>query len=290
MDQTPLAEGEGGALQRTAARSEAATAGSGPYPAIVEGDPTLATHTIYRPQALDAFSASVRLPIVAWGNGGCASSSFPFRSFLLEVASHDFLVVAIGQADALGPDPGLGRTRPSQLLDGIDWAIVEHSRPASIYAGKLATDRIAVMGQSCGGLQALAVSPDPRITTSVVWNSGLLTAPPPPHRPIPHVDKSVLQRLHAPVAYFVGGVGDIAYANAMDDVARIERVPVFFGSIDVGHGGTFEEPSGGEFGRVAVAWLKWRLMDDQTAGALFAGAGCGLCADPRWQVIKKQMA
>jgi hypothetical protein len=30
-------------------------------------------------------------------------------------------------------------------------------------------------------------------------------------------------------------------------------------------------------------------MDDQAAGALFAGTDCGLCADPRWQVIKKRL-
>ena len=174
-------------------------------------------------------------------------------------------------------------------MDAIDWAIAEHTRRESSYAGKISTDKIAVMGQSCGGLQALAVSPDPRITTSVIWNSGVLTAPPPPGLPMPPLDKEVLQRLHAPTAYFLGGVDDVAYANAMDDVARIDGVPLFFGSIDVGHGGTFAEPYGGEFGRVGAAWLKWRLLDDQAAGALFAGPACGLCTNPRWQVIKKQL-
>lgn len=264
--------------------------GTGPYPAIVEGDPTLPTHTIYRPEALDPFGANLRLPIVAWGNGGCASSSLPFRPFLLEIASHGFLVVALGAAQDLEREPVFSSTEASQLLDAVGWATAEHARAGSRYAGKIATDRIAVMGQSCGGLQALAVSPDPRITTTVVWNSGLLTAPPPPHIKVPVVAKSVLAQLHAPVAYFLGGVEDIAYANALDDVARIDRVPLFFGSIDVGHGGTFAEPHGGEFGRVGVAWLRWRLKEDQAAGALFAGADRGLGADARWQVITKQLS
>lgn len=287
MDQSPVVKREDEAFRHPAAHVEPGTAGSGPYPAIVDGDPTLATHTIYRPQALDAFAAQARLPIVAWGNGGCTSSSLPFRPFLLEVASHGFLVIALGPAHEQTAEAVVGSTQASQLLEAIDWAIAEDGRLESKYAGKIATNRIAVMGQSCGGLQALAVSHDPRITTTLVWNSGLLTAPPPPHLSIPHVDKSALQVLHAPVAYFLGGVQDIAYANAMDDVGRIEHVPLFFGSIDVGHGGTFEEPNGGEFGRVGVAWLKWQLMDDQAASALFAGVDCGLCTDPRWQVIKK---
>src|SRR3712207_2062369 len=94
--------------------------------------------TLFRsPQTLDAFGDGARLPIVAWGNGGCMNSSFPFRNFLLEIASHGFLVVAIGLAHDLGTDPGVGRTKPSQLLDGIDWAIAEHTRPWSRYVGKL---------------------------------------------------------------------------------------------------------------------------------------------------------
>ena len=267
MDLSQATDRRDALFQHPDTGSNGGIAGTGPHPAIVVADPSLPTHTIYRPRLLEPFGPSARLPIVAWGNGGCANSSYPFRNFLIEIASHGFLVAAIGQADDLGPDPGVGRTRSSQLLDAIDWAIAEHNRPESAYAGKLAIDKIAVMGQSCGGLQALAVSPDPRVTTSVIWNSGLLTAPPPPHLPMPHVDKAVLQRLHAPVAYFLGGVEDVAYANALDDVARIDRVPLFFGSVDVGHGGTFSEPNGGEYGRVGVAWLQWRLMDDPTSGS-----------------------
>jgi hypothetical protein len=289
MDQLPSAERSHDARERPDTSQGGAGAGTGPYPAIVEGDPSLPTHTIYRPQDLDAFGANARLPIVAWGNGGCANSSLPFRPFLLEIASYGFLVVALGAARELESEPVFSSTEAVQLLDAINWASTEHTRPESRYAGKLAADKIAVMGQSCGGLQALAVSPDPRITTSVIWNSGVLTAPPPPHIKVPVVEKSVLEQLHAPIAYFLGGVEDIAYANAMDDVARIDRVPLFFGSIDVGHGGTFAEPNGGEFGRIGVAWLRWRLMEDQSAGALFAGADCGLCTDVRWQVIKKQL-
>lgn len=257
---------------------------AGPYPALAEVDPALPSHTIYRPQDLGAFGADARLPIVAWGNGGCSNSSLPFRPFLLEIASHGFLVIALGAASE--EEMTFSSTEPSQLIDAVNWAIAEDSRPGSRYAGAIATDRIAVMGQSCGGLQALAVAPDLRVTTTVVWNSGLLTAPPPPHIKVPRVEKTALAQLRAPVAYFLGGAEDIAYGNALDDVARIDHVPLFFGSIDVGHGGTFAEPRGGEFGRVGVAWLRWQLMGDQAARALFTAPG-GLRADPRWQVITK---
>ena len=288
MDQREDQQNDHG-LQGIEQHLQEGAAGSGPYPAIVEDDPTLPTHAIYRPQNLIPLPQVLKLPIVVWGNGGCTNSSLPFRNFLLEIASHGFLVIAIGPVQTQESEQVVGSTHASQLLDAIDWAITEYSRPQSDYAGKLAIDKVAVMGMSCGGLQALAVSPDPRITTSVIWNSGLLTAPPPAHLPMPHIDKSVLGQLHAPIAYFLGGVEDIAYSNALDDVARIDRVPLFFGSIDVGHGGTFAEANGGEFGRVGAAWLKWRLLDDQESGTLFAGANCSLSTDQRWQVIKKQM-
>ena len=104
MDQWLSEESGREALQRSDIRPEVEATGTGPYPAIVEADPTLATHTIYRPQALDIFGTTLRLPIVAWGNGGCTNSSFPFRNFLLEIASHGFLVVAIGLAQISPPN------------------------------------------------------------------------------------------------------------------------------------------------------------------------------------------
>jgi hypothetical protein len=76
----------------------------------------------------------------------------------------------------------------------------------------------------------------------------------------------VLTQLHAPIAYFLGRVEDIACANAMEDVVCIDRVPLFFGSTDVGYDGTFAEPHDDNFDGVGAAWLRWRLLDDQLAG------------------------
>ena len=70
------------------------------------------------------------------------------------------------------------------------------------------------------------------------------------------IDKSQLAKLHGPMLYLTGGPTDIAHPNASDDVARIDHVPVFFGSLPVGHGGTFwTERDGGDWARVATRWL-----------------------------------
>ena len=57
----------------------------------------------------------------------------------------------------------------------------------------------------------------------------------------------------------------------------------------MGHGGTYGQPNGGEFGKVAVAWLKWQLKGDKTAEKLFSGPDCGLCKDTKWEYKKKKM-
>src|SRR5690606_12895361 len=79
-----------GSLQSVAVRA-ADPAGSGPEPARVLSEASLPTHTVYRPANLTG-----RYPVVLWGNGSCVNSNFGYREFLAEVASHDFIMLAIG--------------------------------------------------------------------------------------------------------------------------------------------------------------------------------------------------
>lgn len=300
-------EAPGAQLQRIMV--EVGDGGTGPHPAVLAGDTSLPTHTLYRPRDLSAFGETNRLPIVAWGNGACRNNSGEYRNFLSEVASHGFLVVAIGPAAhslVLGSGAPGGGTQSSQLLDGVDWAIAQNGNPRSEYFQKIDTDRIALMGHSCGGIQALDVSQDPRVTTTVVWNSGVFRQP----RPAPQGDappaagtpqaaarsnmaamtKERLRELHAPVAYILGGTEDIAYENGLDDYERIDHVPVLFASQDVGHyPATFLQPHGGPYGMAAVAWLKWHLKGDDRASRAFVGTDCDLCRDPAWSVQSKNL-
>lgn len=106
---------------------------------------------------------------------------------------------------------------------------------------------------------------------------------------MPNLTKENLKKIHSPTLYILGGEKDIAYANGMDDYKRINHVPVFMANMDVGHAGTYSQPHGGEFAKVATAWYQWQLKGDSAAGWLFTGEPAGLSKNPLWRVEKKNM-
>jgi hypothetical protein len=262
--------------------------GTGPYTALMVSDSTLATHTIFRPKELSVFGKKNKLPIIAWGNGACANSPWEHINFLSEVSSYGFLVIAIGPMPQEGQRGG-GRSTSSQMIDAINWAIAQNNDKSSPYYDKLDVSKIAVSGMSCGGLQTLETAPDPRVTTEVICNSGILGDPGSGMGGMPNLTKDHLLKLHAPALYILGGEKDIAYNNGMDDFKRINHVPVFVANMDVGHGGTYSKPHGGEFAKVATAWFQWQLKGDKEAGKMFTGEPCGLSSSPIWKAEKKNI-
>jgi uncharacterized protein YciI len=263
--------------------------GTGAYSAVMMTEPSLPTHTIFRPEDITTFGRKDKLPVIAWGNGACYNSPWEHVNFLNEVASHGFLVVAIGTMPREEGEQEKSRSESKQLLDAIDWAIAQNKDKNSPYFNKIDTDKIAVSGMSCGGLQTLEVAPDPRISTIVVLNSGLFDNPVGRMPGMPQLKKDQLEKIHTPTLYLLGGESDIAYKNGMDDFRRINHVPVFVGNMDVGHGGTYSQPYGGEFARVATHWYKWQLKNDREAGKMFTGNPCGLSISDVWTVEKKNM-
>jgi dienelactone hydrolase len=266
------------------------SAGSGPQPAIVYSDESLPTHTIYRPENLRDHS-----PIVLWGNGSCVNSNFGYREFLAEIASYGFIVVAIGPyRDSPPPreqrsaDPAEWppfETHYSQMFDALEWITAENDRQGGPFQDKVSVDRVAVMGHSCGGLQAVKASVDPRVTTALVLNSGMMADD--DQYMIRHeLERSILDDMHAPIAYFIGGESDIAHANAEVDWQALQGLDIaaINANLDVGHGATYHMPNGGPFARGPLAWLEWQLKADARAGAMFVGDDCGFCTDSEWSL------
>lgn len=261
----------------------------GPH-AVTTGKPAAAPDLlVYRPRDLAKFAGDQALPIVIWGNGACLADGTQFAGFLSTIASYGFLVV--GTAPVPG-DPQ-ARLTSANLIKALDWAQAEAARRGSVLAGRIRPDAVAVMGMSCGGNLALEAARDPRVKTLGMWNSGvwisgemrtgdgkLLVA----------TTKKDLAFIHTPTLYINGDNIDPAMANAADDVARLDKVPVFFGSRHgSGHSGTYSHANGGEFANIAVAWLRWQLQGNSEAAGKFVGADCSLCKDPNWTVQRKAL-
>jgi len=281
----------------------------------MEMDAGLPDHTVYRPENLSALNGAT-LPLVIWGNGACANAGNSFSNFLTDISSYGFLAIALGPivergaagpgqppaAPAPAPQPAIQQpadptqlprnlppaaTHPSQMIDAIKWATAENDRADSKYYKRLNTGRIAVMGQSCGGVQAIEVAADSRVTTVIVWNSGLF-AEPSNMGGGKTLSKKDLESIHVPMAYISGDSTDIAHNNANSDFEYVKSIPVFRAwERGVGHGGTYNQPNGGEFAGIGVAWLNWQLKGDQRAALMFRGADCGLCVNPKWVVQTK---
>ena len=271
--------------------------GTGQFPAVLEQDTALPTHTVYRPNDLAKLQGQ-KLPLIVWGNGACVNNGLAHRNFLMEIASHGFLAIAIGPPQAPQPSankdgkqaaPAGPATKSTLLIDAINWAVGEKGRKDSKYHNKIDTSKIAAMGMSCGGIQAYAVAEDPRIKLIGIWNSGILNAPINGKAAVMEdIRKDQLEKLHTPIFYITGDKTDIAFENGLDDFKRVTKVPAFHAYKDgVGHGGTYSQPNGGEFGKVGAAMLKWQFKDDKEAAKLFLGADCGLCVDTTWHVSKK---
>ncbi len=321
--------------------------GSGPYKAIMMEEATLTTHTIFRPQDLSKFDKKNPLPIVVWGNGGCANSPSGHVNFLNEVASQGFLIVAIGpsnyqQQEAPRPGQtgdvprmgggmpgGMGGQRPQGAPQGgqgggmprmggmgggmpqmgggmpggggmgggmsmgdpeglkqaLEWAIAQNSDKNSPYYGKLDVENIAAAGMSCGGLQALHMSDEARIKTILVMNSGFFGTD-------ESEDKASLAKMkQKSVIWILGGSTDIAWENGNDDFKRMAgSMPACLVSLDgIGHGGTYMQPNGGDYAKVAGAWLKWWLKGDKEAGTMFTGNEPGVSKMAGWMIERKNI-
>ena len=256
---------------------------AGRYAAISEPAFQSAGHVVYRPADLSAFPNDDTLPVMVWGNGGCAINSTRYGGFLSTIASHGFLVLATAAVEG----EARRQATADDLRAAVDWAEAENRRAGSQLRGKIATDQVAVMGQSCGGFLSVSLGLDPRVDTIGVFNSGVQPAnPDAPASAFPTADS--LAELHGPVLLINGHERDFMMGASHANFEMINHVPVFYGARhNAGHTATVDHPGGGEFANVASNWLRLHFKSDDEAGKMFVGANCALCTNPNWETDSK---
>jgi dienelactone hydrolase len=244
-----------------------------PGPYKIESGPAFNSpgHVVYRPADLAPFPGRDTLPLMVWGNGGCAINSNRYAGFLTTIASHGFVVMATAA------QPGVNRATADHLRAAIAWAETENARADSPLKGKIALDRIAIMGQSCGGFMALELGADPRVDTIGVFNSGAQGDV-----------AGTVAKLRGPVLLINGHERDFAMAWSDATFDAITKLPAFYGARrNAGHTATVDHPGGGEFANVASNWIRWQFKGDKQAGRMFTGKDCSLCTDANWVTRSK---
>jgi hypothetical protein len=228
---------------------------------------------VFHPQDLGRFPKRDTLPVVLWGNGGCAIDGSRYAGFLETIASHGFLVITTAAQE------GVPRRQATadDLKVGIDWAERENQRAGSPLIAKIQTKQVAVMGQSCGGMLSITLGADPRVGTIGVFNSGVQAN-----------NQDALKKLHGPVLLINGHERDFTFAMSKATYDAIDTLPAFYGARHgAGHTATALHPGGGEFANVASNWVLWQFKGDKKAGAMFVGSKCRLCTNPDWDVESK---
>ena len=247
--------------------------GSGPHKAVAVREKSLTDFVVYRPVNLDAAmtvgrpgmwatgeAKKEKLPVLIFCNGGCMDTSIGYENMLADIASHGYVVVAIGELQMFAQHENDQHTPSSMVKKALDWIC----NPSSPYYKYINTEKIAAAGHSCGGAQVLANAADPRLKTYIILNAGM------GKMTMADASAKSLKDLHGPILYLVGGTTDVAWQNAQMDYKVIKHVPVVLAdNTQSGHGGTYDQANGGANARMVRAWLDWLLRDKQENEKLF---------------------
>lgn len=254
--------------------------GSGPFKAIAATEKSIPDFVVYRPENIEkAVNEEGKLPILVWANGGCMNSSIHHEKLLTEVASHGYIIVAIGTLQMTVEERIHEHTPDDELLKALNWISDQAKTKGSDYYKNVDLSKIAAGGQSCGGAQTLRVADDSRIKTYMIFNAGM------GDMTMAGASTKSLENLHGKIIYIIGGESDIAYANAIIDYDRIDHVPVVFANHKTaGHGGTFAEEHGGSFAKMALDWLDWQFKGKDNAAIFLEN---DLSKYPGWTMKNK---
>lgn len=233
------------------------------------GPATVATTTvdtrfvIIHPADLGA----TRHPIVTWGNGSNATPA-QYTGLMRHLASWGFVVIASASTTTASG---------AEMLAAVEHLRAADEDPASPFAGRLATDRVAAAGhsQGAGGAARAALARPDLIHAAVTVN-------PPDAAWIPDAEEPDLSRVGVPVL-LVTGARDLWVSPPRTLTWYYDRIPgtVTRAALLAADHNTIQGAGGGYLGYL-TAWLRWQLTGDGTAAPAFTGADPELLRNPAW--------
>jgi len=235
--------------------------GTGKFgPVAYAVDPSFPGYTVYVPPKAD----TEKFPVILWANGACSDDGAGFSSFLLEVSSHGYIVVANG-APGSGMSSKAGQDKMKKALD-----LVEKNTGSGVLANADKT-RIAAAGQSCGGMNTYIMANEPRIKCIGIFDGAKGAA-----------------KFKAPVGFFVGGSSDMAYSPTMSAWKGVDASSkaILVNNPKGGHMQDFFTKNGGLIGYAGRSWFDWVLKNSTEGKQNLVGAGSKIKA-AGWSVEVK---
>lgn len=232
----------------TAAPTRASATGPGPFQVTtlargLRDGPDYGSQTLYVPAGAAAPFAAVAIApgyeepestIQAWG---------PF------LASHGIVVLTLGT----NTPTDSAEARASALLDALETIKAEDRRAGSPLAGKLARDRLGVMGWSMGGAGTLiAAESTPSLKAAITlaaWSPG-----------------EEFSNDQVPTLLFAGSADEVSGGQAQGFFASLpSTTPKMLYEVRGGEHEIGNDPqnANGEIGRYGLSWLEVFLVGDE---------------------------